>query len=96
MMGGDCAVQNASDTDYFGIVVKTARQQKSLTQTKLAERLSISTRYLKAIENSGQKPSYDLLVRIIQELDIPADTVFRPGCNEENYSVKIIPLRKVT
>jgi len=89
-------VQNASDTGYFGIVVKTARQQRRLTQSKLAERLSISTRYLKAIENSGQKPSYDLLVRIVQELDIPADTVFPPEHHEETYSVKIIPLRKVT
>ena len=53
--GGDCAVQNTNNTDYFSFVVKAARKKKDLTQSRLAEKLSISTRYLKAIENSGQK-----------------------------------------
>jgi len=71
-------VQNTGNTDCFGIVVKTARKEKKLTQSQLAERLSISTRYLKAIENSGRKPSYDLLVRIIHELEMQTDAVFYP------------------
>ena len=74
--GGDCAVQNTNNTDYFGFVVKAARKKKDLTQSRLAEKLSISTRYLKAIENSGRKPSYGLLVRIVNELDIPTEAVF--------------------
>ena len=94
-MGGDCAVQGNNENDYFGIVVKAARQSKKLTQSKLAEKLSISTRYLKAIENSGQKPSYDLLVRIIRELDIPADAVLYPEPEENVPSAKIIDLRKI-
>ena len=69
-------MQNANNTDYFGFVVKAARKKKDLTQSRLAEKLSISTRYLKAIENSGRKPSYGLLVKIIHELDIQTDMVF--------------------
>jgi transcriptional regulator with XRE-family HTH domain len=64
-----------------------------MTQTQLAERLGITPRYLKAIENSGRKPSYDLLVRIVRELDIPADTVFYPECENGKPSVKIIAFR---
>ena len=70
--------------DTLGDVVKTARQKKQMTQCKLAERLSISERHLKSIENSYKKPSYNLLVRIIRELDIPADMVFYPEY-EENF-----------
>ena len=69
-------MQNANNTDYFGFVVKAARKKKDLTQSRLAEKLSISTRYLKAIENSGRKPSYGLLVRIVNELDIQTDAIF--------------------
>jgi len=60
----------------LGAVVKSARKHRLLTQRQLAERLGITTRYLKAIENSGRKPSYDLLTRIIRELRISADDVF--------------------
>ena len=77
-------MQNTNSSDYFGIVVKTARQKKRITQVQLAESLSISPRYLKAIENSGQKPSYELLVRIIEELDISANTLIHPEQKDES------------
>jgi transcriptional regulator with XRE-family HTH domain len=38
---------------------------------------------LKATENSGQKPSYDLLARIVRELGISADTVFHSTESQE-------------
>jgi transcriptional regulator with XRE-family HTH domain len=62
----------------LGDSIKTARQAKGWTQVLLAETLKISPRYLKAIENSGRKPSYDLLNRIFSTLDIPTDAVFHP------------------
>ena len=76
-------MQNKNGTDYFGIVVKSARQDKGLTQLQLAELLAITPRYLKAIENSGRKPSYKLLVRIIRELEIPTDVVLVPDTNKK-------------
>jgi transcriptional regulator with XRE-family HTH domain len=76
--------------DHLGGVVKSARQAKQLTQLQLAERLGITVRYLKAIENSGQKPSCDLFVRIVRELDISADTVVYP--DEQKLSAKICKL----
>ena len=71
-------MQDANGVDCFGDVVKSARKTKGITQLRLAERLGITARYLKAIENSGRKPSYDLLIRMIRELDISADTVLYP------------------
>jgi transcriptional regulator with XRE-family HTH domain len=83
-------VQNKGNIDHLGSVVKSARQAIQLTQSQLAERLNITVRYLKAIENSGQKPSYDLFVRIVRELDISADTVVYP--DEQKSPVKIYKL----
>ncbi|MDR1882319.1 MAG: helix-turn-helix domain-containing protein, partial [Prevotella sp.] len=71
-------MQDKNNVNRLGSVVKATRQAMKLTQSQLAERLGITVRYLKAIENSGRKPSYDLLVQIIRELDMPADTVFYP------------------
>ena len=89
-------MQDTNKNDYFGIVVKSARQTKGLTQVQLAEVLFISLRYLKAIENSGRKPSYDLLARIVWELQIPADTIFCSESEGNSTSAKIIDFQKIT
>ena len=65
-------------TDKLGSLIKSTRISKHLTQKQLAERLSISPRYLMSLENGKQLPSCDLLFRIIRELRIPADMIFYP------------------
>jgi len=87
-------VQSRNAHDRLGDVVKSTRQLMKLTQLQLADRLGITVRYLKAIENSGRKPSYDLLVRIVRELDIPTDIVFYPEHEIEKPAVKILPFRR--
>jgi transcriptional regulator with XRE-family HTH domain len=83
-------MQNENSNGSLGGVVKSARQAMPLTQIQLAERLGITVRYLKSIENSGRKPSYNLFVRIVRELDISADTVIYP--ESEKLSAKIYKL----
>ena len=70
-------MQKNNTTDNLGGVIKSARIAKKLTQKELSARLDISMRYLKAIENSGQKPSYKLLKSIVTILDISAEMVFK-------------------
>jgi len=70
-------VHKDNTTDNLGGVIKSARIAKKLTQKELSARLDISMRYLKAIENSGQKPSYKLLKSIVTILDISAEMVFK-------------------
>ena len=70
-------MQKDNTTDNLGGVIKSARIAKKFTQKELAARLDISMRYLKSIENSGQKPSYKLLKSIVAILNIPADMVFK-------------------
>jgi transcriptional regulator with XRE-family HTH domain len=75
-------MQNNDNVENLGGAIKSARKSKRLTQKQLADKLNISPRYLKAIENSGRKPSYAVLKRAIYELEIAAELVFFPEPNE--------------
>ena len=76
----------------FGHKLKDIRLKKGYTREQLAERASISTRYLSAIENEQREPSYDVLYRLIHSLGISADTIFYPDSdgvdNSEAEQVK--------
>jgi len=66
----------------LGAAVKTARKRMKLTQAELAEKLGVSLRYLQTIESEGKTPSYMVLERIFEVMDIPANSVFGPDEGE--------------
>ena len=39
-------------------------------------------------ENEHQKPSYELLFRLVRELTIPADTIFYPELGQERSKIE--------
>ena len=67
-----------NDTKFMGRVIRKARENKSITQEALAERIEVSLRTIGDIENGHRNPTVDTLYRLIQVLDIPADLIFRP------------------
>lgn len=69
-------MSNAKDT--LGATIRDARNSLELTQEHLAQRLGISKRYIIMLECSRKKPSYQLLCRIIRELNIMPDLIFYP------------------
>lgn len=78
-------MQNISDN--LGVVVKTARLEKRMTQKQLAARVSISSYYLRSIENKKRIPSCELLFNIVRELDIPTDKIFHPDCQKDTVLI---------
>ena len=62
--------------NHLGKTAKAARKEKGWTQIYLAPLLDITPRYLKAIENSGRNPGFDLFTRMIYVLEIPAEELF--------------------
>ena len=62
----------------LGITMKNARNALNMTQDQLAERLKATKRYIMHLESSHKKPSYDLLFKIIRELNIQPDLIFYP------------------
>lgn len=64
--------------DILGDVIKTARQNSDFTVEALAAKIGISERHLYRIENEGQKPSFDVLFKLIRELSIDPNKIFYP------------------
>ena len=69
-------MQNQPDT--LSVVIKTAREKADITIEALAEKAGITERYLYRIENEGKKPSFDVLHKLVRELNISADSIFYP------------------
>jgi transcriptional regulator with XRE-family HTH domain len=72
------------EIDILGHIIKAARKSRGHTREQLAERIHITPRYLMSIENENQKPSYDVLFRLVRELGISADTIFYPESESKN------------
>lgn len=64
--------------DTLGDVIKNARQNSEFTMEVLSNRVGVSERYLYRIENEGQKPSFDVLNKLVHELSIPPEKIFYP------------------
>ena len=66
------------DMKHMGKIIQKARDARGITQTVLADKIDVSLRTIIAIENGKRNPTFDVLYKIIRELNIPADLVFRP------------------
>lgn len=88
LAGGELAVQN--DPETLGDVVKAARIQGGFTIEWVAEQVDITARYLYRIENEGQKPSFEILRKLIRVLSIPADSIFYPERAFQNAEMEEI------
>lgn len=64
--------------DILGDIIKSARQSSDFTMESLAAKIGVSERHLYRIENEGQKPSYDVLYKLVRELSIDPDKIFYP------------------
>ncbi len=64
--------------DILGDVIKSARQNSDFTMESLAAKIGVTERHLYRIENEGQKPSFDVLYKLIRELSIDPDKIFYP------------------
>ena len=77
-----------NDIDKLGVIIKTARNSRGLTREQLSERIHITLRYLMSIENENQKPSYDVLFRLVRELGISTDMIFYPESKSVDTKVE--------
>ena len=64
--------------ETLGHIIKAAREHAGITIEALAEKANITERYLYRIENEGKKPSFDVLHKLVRELNISADSIFYP------------------
>lgn len=63
---------------YIGPLIKEARLKLEMTQEQLAERVSVTARYIMAIENEGKIPAFEVLYNLVRTLGISADSILYP------------------
>lgn len=61
----------------LGKKLRQARQAKGFTQQSLAEKVGIGNVYLGEIERGLKMPSLNSFIRIIEALDVSADSILR-------------------
>ena len=74
--------------DILGDVIKSARQNSDFTMESLAAKIGVTERHLYRIENEGQKPSYDVLYKLIRELSIDPDKIFYPEKSNKETEIE--------
>ena len=62
--------------ETLGYIIKAARENAGITIEALANKVDITERYL--YRNEGKKPSFDVLHKLVRELNISADSIFYP------------------
>jgi len=65
------------DLRDFGKRIKAAREEKGLTQEKLAELLDLSPTHVSVIERGVKAPRLDTLIRIANTLEVSADELLQ-------------------
>ena len=59
-------------SDAFGIVLKTYRKEKGLTQKQLSERVDVVSSFICSLENGKKRPSFDMVLRLAAALGVRA------------------------
>jgi transcriptional regulator with XRE-family HTH domain len=65
--------------EAIGDRLREAREQRGLSQRKLAQRLGLSPSLISQLESGQTRPSVGTLYSIVTELDISLDSVIRGG-----------------
>lgn len=77
--------------DSLGYKLKILRQNKKLTQEKLAEKADLSQQHILRIENGIVEPKYQTIYKLAYALDISVDTLienqFKKNENEFVYEL---------
>jgi transcriptional regulator with XRE-family HTH domain len=65
-----------NDVPCSGGIIRRAREEKGLTQARLAEITGISLRTVIAIEHNQRHPTFEVLWKLMRALDISAGHIF--------------------
>ena len=82
MIQGDMTMRNSIYKRYdfkaIGQAIKAAREYKEITREQLAGQLDLAPRYIMAIENQGQQPSFQVFYELVTMFNIPVDQYIHP------------------
>ena len=81
--------------------LRNAREGRDLSQKEMAKRLSIPVTTYRNYENTLREPSYDVLAKICEVLNISADELLDVNSDNANYinlfsKIKSLDMQKLT
>lgn len=81
----------------FGSNLRLARENAGLTQEELAARAKLKSKsYVGMLERGERSPSFDVLIRLLDILAVPPDTLFVDGGNADSSLPRIaIAIRRI-
>ena len=71
------------DQKAIGKRIKSAREEKGLTQEQLAEQVNLSPMHISVIERGNKLPRLETLIKIANVLDVSADTLLQDVVNNQ-------------
>ena len=74
----------------LGRTVRETRKEKHLSQEALAERIGVCKRTIIDIEKNTGNPKFEILCKLVRELDLPIHKVFYPETSENLALQKIL------
>ncbi len=74
----------------LGSVVRKLRKEKHLSQEALAEKIGVCKRTIIDIENCTGNPKFEILCKLVRELDLPIYQVFYPEVSENEKMQKVL------
>lgn len=81
----------ATKKELLGMRIKEFRENRKLTQDKLAEMVGIDPKHLSRIENGRNYPSFETLEKILESLNISYQDIFNyKHFINKNDMIKII------
>ncbi|MCG1008943.1 helix-turn-helix transcriptional regulator [Salinicoccus sp. ID82-1] len=62
----------------MGVVnnIRTIRQSKGITQTRMAEDLQVTRQTVNAIEKNKYNPSLELALKLVKYFEVPIEDIF--------------------
>ena len=66
-----------SKKELLGMRIKEFRENRKLTQDKLAELVGIDPKHLSRIENGRNYPSFETLEKILDSLNVSYEDIFK-------------------
>lgn len=75
------------DNKNFGRRLRELRKSKGLNADQFAEKVGISTHFVREMESGRKLPSVSVLIKIVNDLDISADLLLRDYVNRADDAV---------
>jgi len=87
-LGGNKLEISKAEKLEIGNRIRGERKKRQLTQERLAEAVGVSTKHLGNIENGKSNPSFKLMEKIAEFMNIPLDAFLDPITEKTKSNMK--------